>query len=257
MFKFACQILILHYLNIVPILTSIEKAADGAFQGLAMERRVVQHSTTRRGELQLASVKAGTATHFELILNGIFLTATYNASSDRVLMDTVLETLTSRRKISILIGGLGLGNSLRQALAYSNVHSVCVVELDSRIVNWNREYLSNADILDDARTEVVVGDFCDYLQGNPRSYHGIALDIDNGPDRVMRSESRRAYSVSALQTLATRLRPGGTLAIWSQAVNNSYERALERVFGGVIRHQTCGHNLTGTPLESMIYAVRG
>ena len=221
-----------------------------------MERRVVQHSTTRKGVLQLASVKAGTATHFELIFNGVFLMATYNASSDRALMDTVLETSKSHRHINVLIGGLGMGISLRQALAYSNVHSVCVVELDSRIVNWNRKYLSNADILDDARTEVVVGDFCDYLQGNPRSYHGIALDIDNGPDRVVRSESRRAYSVSTLQALRTRLRPGGTLAIWSQAASNSYERALESVFGGVTRQQTCDHSLTGTPLESMIYAVR-
>ena len=221
-----------------------------------MKRRVVQHSTTRTGELQLASVEAGTITHYELIVNGVFLMATYNALSDQALMDTVMETSKSRKHIGLLIGGLGLGISLRQALAYSNVRSVCVVELESRIVNWNREYLSNADILDDARTEVVVGDFYDYIHGNPRSYHGIAMDIDNGPDWVVRSENRRAYSVSALQTLRTRLRPGGTLAIWSHAVNNSYERALEWVFGGVTRQQTCDHNLTGKPLESVIYAVR-
>ena len=221
-----------------------------------MDRQVVQRSSTRTGELQLASVKAGQDTHFELIVNGVFLMATYNASSNRALMEAVMETSRSGRHIDLLIGGLGLGVSLRQALAYSNVHSVCVVELESRIVNWNREYLDNADILDDARTEVVVGDFYDYIKGNPRSYHGIALDIDNGPDWVVRSENRRAYSVSALQTLRTRLRSGGTLAIWSHAVNRSYERALDRVFGGVTLQQTCDHNLTGKPLESIIYAVR-
>ncbi len=221
-----------------------------------MDRRVVQRSTTRKGELQLASVQDGTVTHFELIVNDVFLMATYNASSNRALADTVMETSKSRKHINLLIGGLGLGISLRQALGYSNVDSVCVVELESRIVNWNREYLGNTDILDDARTEVVVGDFFDYIQGNPRSYHGIALDIDNGPDRVVHSENRRAYSVSALHTLRTRLRPGGTLAIWSHAVNSSYERALERVFGGMTRRQTCDHNLTGKPLDSVIYAVR-
>lgn len=221
-----------------------------------MDRQVVQRSSTRTGELQLASVKAGQDTHFELIVNGVFLMATYNASSNRALMEAVMETSKSGRHIDLLIGGLGLGISLRQALAYSNVHSVCVVELESRIVNWNREYLDNADVLNDARTEVVVGDFYDFIKGNPRSYHGIALDIDNGPDSVVRSENRRAYSVSALQTLRTRLRPGGTLAIWSHAVNSSYERALDRVFGGVTRKQTCDHNLTGKPLESIIYAVR-
>ncbi len=221
-----------------------------------MDRQVVKRSSTRTGELQLASVKAGQDTHFELIVNGVVLMATYNASSNRALMEAVMETSRSGRHIDLLIGGMGLGVSLRQALAYSNVHSVCVVELESRIVNWNREYLDNADILDDARTEVVVGDFYDYIKGNPRSYHGIALDIDNGPDWVVRSENRRAYSVSALQTLRTRLRSGGTLAIWSHAVNRSYERALDRVFGGVTLQQTCDHNLTGKPLESIIYAVR-
>ena len=221
-----------------------------------MDRQVVKRSSTRTGELQLASVKAGQDTHFELIVNGVVLMATYNASSNRALMEAVMETSRSGRHIDLLIGGMGLGVSLRQALAYSNVHSVCVVELESRIVNWNREYLDNADILDDARTEVVVGDFYDYIKGNPRSYHGIALDIDNGPDWVVRSENRRAYSVSALQTLRTRLRSGGTLAIWSHAVNRSYERALDRVFGGVTLQQTCDHNLTGNPLESIIYAVR-
>ena len=221
-----------------------------------MDRQVVQRSSTRTGELQLASVNTGSVTHFELIVNGVFLVATYNATSNRALMEAVMETSKQGRHIDLLIGGLGLGISLRQALAYSNVHSVCVVELESRIVNWNREYLDNADVLDDARTEVVVGDFYDFIMGNPRSYHGIALDIDNGPDWVVRSENRRAYSVSALQALRTRLRPGGTLAIWSHAVNRSYERALDRVFGGVTLKQTCDHNLTGKPLESIIYAVR-
>ncbi|MCE2440335.1 MAG: spermine/spermidine synthase [Candidatus Latescibacteria bacterium] len=229
---------------------------ERTFQGLAMDRRVVQRSSTRTGELQLASVQAGTVTHFELIVNGVFLMATYNALSNRALIDTVMETSKSGRHINLLIGGLGMGISLRQALAYSNVRSVCVVEFESRIINWNREYLDNADVLDDVRTEVVVGDFYEYVQGNPRSYHGIVLDIDNGPDRVVRPENRRAYSVSALQTLRTRLRPDGTLAIWSHAVNRSYERALDRVFGGVTRQQTCDHSLTGKPLEGVIYAVR-
>ena len=235
-----------------PIVGVVERT----FQGLAMDRRVVQRSSTRTGELQLASVQAGTVTHFELIVNGVFLMATYNALSNRALIDTVMETSKSGRHINLLIGGLGMGISLRQALAYSNVRSVCVVEFESRIINWNREYLDNADVLDDVRTEVVVGDFYEYVQGNPRSYHGIVLDIDNGPDRVVRPENRRAYSVSALQTLRTRLRPDGTLAIWSHAVNRSYERALDRVFGGVTRQQTCDHSLTGKPLEGVIYAVR-
>ena len=55
-----------------------------------MDRRVVQRSSTRTGELQLASVNAGTVSHFELIVNGVFQMATYNASSNRALIDLSL-----------------------------------------------------------------------------------------------------------------------------------------------------------------------
>ena len=220
------------------------------------DRSVVGRVTTRNGELQLAEIRAGQETHYELIFEGVFLMATYSAPSCRMLMDAVLDSVSSRRNVSLLIGGLGMGVALRRALAHPGVQMVCVVELEPLIVEWNRTYLGNADILDDPRTEVVLGDFHDYVQGTPRSYHGIAMDIDNGPDWVVRPENRRAYSLSMLRVLRTRLRSGSALSIWSHAHNRSYERALQEAFGEVEMWDALDHDLNGRPLKSVIYVAR-
>lgn len=220
------------------------------------ERRVVERSTTRAGELQLTAREGEGETHYELVFNGVFLMATYNAPSCRALMDVVLEGVATRRNMDLLIGGLGMGFVLRQALTCPDVRTVCVIELEPRIVAWNRTYLGNGEILDDPRTRVVVGDFCDYVHGNPRSYHGIAIDIDNGPDWVVRGENRRAYSLSMLGTLSTRLRSGGVLGVWSHTLSQPYRKALREVFGGVELRKAFDYDPSGRPLESIIYVVR-
>ena len=220
------------------------------------EKRVVERVKTRHGELQLSEIQAEDARHYELIFNGVYLMATYNAPSCRVMVDAMLEDLTSRRSLDVLIGGLGMGFALHQALSYPQAHRVCVVELEAKVVSWNRTHLGNADILDDARTEVVVGDFYDYVQGSPRNYHGIVMDIDNGPDWIVRPENRRSYSLSMLKVLGNRLRPGGVLAIWAHARSKSYERALQEVFTEVSTRDALDHDLNGRPLESVIYLAR-
>jgi spermidine synthase len=220
------------------------------------EREAVERVTTPNGELQLSRMEAAGETHYELIMNGVFLMASYNAPSCVVLTDTVMAGIEQKGHIDLLIGGLGMGFALRRALEYSSLGTVRVVELEPKIVEWNRVYLGNQDILDDSRTEVVLGDFHDYVHGNARSYHGIAMDIDNGPDWIVRPENKRAYSLSTLQVLRSRLRPGGVLAIWGHAEYANYERALERVFGDVTTHHATDHEPTGKPLSCVVYAVK-
>ena len=220
------------------------------------ERRVVERRTTRSGELQLTRIAADGETHYELIFNGVFLMATYNAPSCRVLIDAVLEEMDPKGSVDLLIGGLGMGYALRHALASPRVRKAWVVELESRIVTWNRKHLGNEEVLDDPRTEMVLGDFTEYVQGTPRSYHGIAIDIDNGPDWIVRGENRRAYSLSMLGVLKTRLRPGGAMSIWAHAPHRPYEKALKEVFGDVRLLEATDHDPEGRPLESVIYVVR-
>ena len=220
-------------------------------------RRVVGRVTTRNGEIQLTAIEAAAEIHYEMAFNGVFLMATYNGPSSRLLTDVALEGVRPRRKhVELLIGGLGMGFALRQALTYPAIQTVRVVVLEPQVVTWNRTHLGNTDILDDPRTEVIVGDFSDYVLGTPRSYNGIAMDIDNGPDWVARRQNRRAYSLSMLQVLKTRLRSEGTLAIWAHAASRSYEQALREVFGQVRLQQAQDSDLNDKPLESIIYGAR-
>ena len=221
------------------------------------QESVLERLSIPRGELQLKQVRVGDETHHELVFNGVFLMASYNAPSSRALVDGVLDRMGFRRNAELLIGGLGMGFALRRALARREVRRVCVVELLPQVLAWNRRYFGNRDILDDGRTELVIGDVHDFLHGDPKSYDGIMMDIDNGPDWVVRDENRRMYSLSTLNLLRVRLRPRGAMGIWTHARNLGCEQALAEVFGQVTVQEARDFDLTGKPLDSVVYIVQG
>jgi spermidine synthase len=222
------------------------------------ERRTVDRARTRNGELQLRAFEASGEVHHELVFDGTFLMASYNAPSSRALTRAIVDRVGGRRSLNFLIGGLGMGYSLREALACPATQSVCVVEVEPHIESWNRAHLGNSDILDDPRTEVIIGDFYDFVQGNPKSYDGIAIDIDNGPDWVIRAENRRVYSLSMLETLRTRLRSGGILTIWGHAAVPSYDRAVREAFETSEMLEVTDHDpTTGKAIEAVIYVAPG
>ena len=186
---------------------------------------------TQNGNFRLDAVTVDEQVHHVLSINGCAIASTHS-DLEIALAELALSGISpGQRHADVLIGGLGLGVTLRQVLKHRAVQSVCVVEIEPQIVEWNRTFLTNADLLNDARVELVVGDFCSYVQGTPRNYHGIAMHIDVGPGQVARAENRQAYSLSMLRVLQMRLRVGGALAIC--AGGSSYERALRRVFDAV------------------------
>ena len=186
---------------------------------------------TQNGNFRLDAVTVDEQMHHVLSINGCAI-ASSSSDLEIALADLALSGISpDQRYADVLIGGLGLGVTLRQVLKHRAVQSVCVVEIEPQIVEWNRTFLTNADLLSDARVELIVGDFCSYVQGSPRNYHGIAMHIDVGPDQVARSENRQAYSLSMLRVLQMRLRAGGALAICAGGA--SYKRALQRVFDAV------------------------
>ncbi len=186
---------------------------------------------TQNGNFRLDEAMFDGQWYHVLSINGCAIASTYS-NLEIALADLALSGISpDQRYADVLIGGLGLGVTLRQVLEHRAVQSVCVVEIEPQIVEWNRTYLTNADLLNDARVELIVGDFCSYVQGSPRNYHGIAMHIDVGPDQMVRAENRQAYSLSMLRVLQMRLRAGGALAIC--AGGSSYERALQRVFDAV------------------------
>ncbi len=148
----------------------------------------------------------------ELRVNGVFVMDDVETSSEQVLARVCLAAGAR----DVLVGGLGLGFTLR-ALLGGGTERVLVAELEPEIVDWMREgRVAGADLLDDPRTEVVVGDVRDVVRAQaPATWDAICLDVDNGPDFLVHQHNAELYRPDFLSDCASALRPGGLLAIWS------------------------------------------
>lgn len=160
----------------------------------------------------------------ELRVNGVFVMDDVETSSERALARTILE-LGARE---VLVGGLGLGYTLRALLALPQVTRVIVAELHPEIVEWMRDgTIPGADLLADERTRIVVGDVRDVVAAqSPASLDAIALDVDNGPDFLVHDDNAGVYEGDFIGLCSTRLRPGGHLFIWSMNDAEQLHRAM-------------------------------
>ena len=139
--------------------------------------------------------------------------------SELLLGELATKRITTHANPAVLIGGLGLGFTLRSVLeSLGSDATVQVVELMPAIVDWNREFLSalNGTLLDDPRVEVVVDDIWDVIARAGRScYDAVILDIDNGPCGMVQKQNDRLYRDEGLGRLHAALKLGGRAAIWS------------------------------------------
>ena len=131
----------------------------------------------------------------------------------------------------LLIGGYGMGFTFRAALARLPAGgSVTVAEIVPEIIDWARGPLAQltGKTLDDARGTVALRDVADMIDeaGKGGRYDAILLDVDNGPDGVVRSANDRLYSRTGLAKARDALSPGGILAIWSAAPDHRFTKRL-------------------------------
>jgi spermidine synthase len=180
------------------------------------------------GDLVLRRV--GTA--FEIISNGVFLMDTRNGESERLLIQSALEHLTG--DVRMLIGGLGVGFSLAEAIRRRET-AVTVVELEPAVIGWHATHLRpfSEGALEDPRVTVECADLASFLRGAARAYDAICLDIDNGPEWTVSEDNAELYGDAGLDLLASRLNPGGVLAVWSANEARSFEQRLRKRFIGV------------------------
>lgn len=185
---------------------------------------VIERVVTPRGELQLQ--RRGDA--YEVISNGCFLMATYNGDSERAMIDLGRQWNPGIRRI--LVGGLGVGYTLRAALDAPDVERVTVVEIEPKVAEWNRGVLApyNGHALADPRTDLVVDDLAHFLEGEPRPYDLIALDTDNGPDWMVFDANAGLWNADGLDRLERWLAPRGVLAFWSANPAPAFEAMLRQ-----------------------------
>jgi len=152
------------------------------------------------------------------------------SGSEEALADMSCDRLRSAAAPRLLIGGYGMGFTLRAALARLGPDArVTVAELVPEIIDWARGPMAamTAGCLDDPRVELLMADVSGVIGGATRQYDAILLDVDNGPDGLTRAGNDRIYSMGGLARARAALRPGGILAIWSAAPDTKFTRRLK------------------------------
>lgn len=138
--------------------------------------------------------------------------------------------LPSLAGVCVLVGGLGLGYTLRATLDLLPADATVVVsELIPAIVEWHRGPLAGlADKpVADPRVQVEVKDVIATLRSSPARFDAILLDIDNGPEAFTESSNAGLYNDRGIATVRAALKPGGVLAVWSAWEDRRFEQRLK------------------------------
>jgi spermidine synthase len=166
---------------------------------------------------------------FSININGQELMNSLHHESELELARLGCAHLTDRKSTSILIGGLGVGFTLRQALDMLGPQAKVVVgELLDPVIEWNREFLGqlNGNSLSDERVDVQAGDVVSLISRSKNKFDAILLDIDNGPAAISNSYNRHLYTQEGIQSCKQALRKQGVLAVWSAEPNKKFEKLL-------------------------------
>ncbi len=167
---------------------------------------------------------------FMIVLGHNELMSTRMRGSEEALATLTLERLGNPPAPHLLIGGYGMGFTLRAALAGVGPEArVIVAELVPEIIAWARGPMAEltAGCLDDPRVNLRMDDVSEAILLAPEPLDAILLDVDNGPDGLVRADNRRIYSRAGLDAARRALRPGGVLAVWSAAPDRKFVRRLE------------------------------
>ena len=167
--------------------------------------------------------------NFFIKINGQDLMHSRHHESELELARLGCVHLADRKSPSILIGGLGMGYTLRQALDMLSPHAQVVVgELLSAVVEWNREFFGklNGQPLGDKRVDLKTGDIVELISRSKNRFDAILLDIDNGPSAMTDSGNSRLYGREGIQACRRALREQGCLAVWSAEPSKKFEHLL-------------------------------
>jgi len=164
-----------------------------------------------------------------ILANGKSLMSSRMHGSEEALATLACAHVRALPKPSVLVGGLGMGFTLRATLdLLPSDATVVVAELLPVVVEWNRGPLGPlaGHPLNDARVELDVNDVGDTLDANPGRFDVVLLDVDNGPSAFTTSGNSRLYGDAGLARAYSALTPDGVLAVWSAQNDRKFEQRL-------------------------------
>ena len=166
-----------------------------------------------------------------IVLDRNELMSTRMSGSEEALGTMTCDRLSDRPAPRLLVGGYGMGFTLRALLGRLGADAeILVAELVPGIIDWARGPMAEltAGCLDDPRVTLEIGDVGAVIRRAQRRYDAILLDVDNGPDGLTREANDSLYHARGLDDARAALAPGGVLAIWSAAPDPAFVRRLAR-----------------------------
>jgi spermidine synthase len=172
-------------------------------------------------------------TEYVILANGKSLMSSRMHGSEEALAAFGCRHITAAPAPCVLVGGLGMGFTLRATLDLLAADATVVVaELLPAVVEWNRGALGGlaASPLRDRRVEVIVGDVAQVLASSRARFDAVLLDVDNGPVAFTETGNAGLYGNRGIADAHAALRPGGVLAVWSAWDDRKFEQRLR--YGG-------------------------
>ena len=208
---------------------------------------VIERIQACDGEIQLQR----RGKDYEIIYNGVFIMSTYNGVSEQNAVTNALDILIAKdsndlKEIKVLLGGLGMGYSLRAALDCPFVTGVTVAEFEPAVIRWNHNHLQsiNGCALNDNRTEVYEGDFYHLLTDlakqieadKSKRFHLIMVDTDNGSTWLSRPGNFNLYNRTGIRLIKNCLHDKGIASFWCADREAEFEKLLENEYNSVSFH---------------------
>jgi spermidine synthase len=207
------------------------------------------------GELRLKQRGA----EFSIMLGQNELMNSRLSGSEEALATIACERIRDRKAPRILIGGLGMGFTLRAALAaLGPAARIVVAELVPAVVAWARGPMAEvfADSLTDPRVSIREADVGHLIRSEASAFDAILLDVDNGPEGLTRKANDALYDLKGLSAARAALRPGGVLAVWSSTQNPKFTWRLGKAGFAVEEVRARANGLRGGARHVIWIATR-
>ena len=178
-------------------------------------------------DVQLRLMQRGA--EFSMRLGQNELMSSRLSGSEEALATLACRRIETVKSPHLLIGGLGMGFTLRAALAVLGSDArIMVAELVPAVIAWARGPMADifGDSLDDPRASIREADVVDVIRSHDSAFDAILLDVDNGPEGLIRKANDALYDVKGLNAIRRALRPGGVLAVWSSGPNPLFSKRL-------------------------------